>query len=124
MSYDINAPTDSLIISNSKGEKTMWVRVTSIRVSSGKADEMRKIYNEEIVPVAKQQKGNKGIYLLEPAGGQGEFLSCTAWETKEDADAYNGKYSGLVDKIRHCLTGEPTLKEYELKQQSATAAHS
>jgi heme-degrading monooxygenase HmoA len=100
----------------------MWVRVTSIRVNSDKVAEMRKIYDEEIVPVVKQQQGNKGIYLLEPAGGEGEFLSCTAWETKEDAVAYGGKYKGLVDKIRHTLTAEPTLKEYELKQQSAAAS--
>ncbi len=99
----------------------MWVRVTSIRVNADKVAEMRKIYTEEIVPVVKQQQGNKGIYLLEPPVGEGEFLSCTAWETKEDSVAYGGKYKGLVDKIRHCLTGEPTLKEYEVKQQSAAA---
>jgi len=99
----------------------MWVRVTSISVKSDKINEMRKIYSEEIVPVVKQQHGNKGIYLLEPAAVEGEFLSCTAWETKEDAVAYGGKYKGLVDKIRHTLAGETRLKEYEVKQQSAAA---
>jgi len=96
----------------------MWVRLTFGKVQPGKLDEFRKIYYEELVPVAKEQKGLVDVFLLESTEDVGSFISHTAWETKADGEVYetSGTYQKLVDKIRHLLAEPPTLKIFEVKK--------
>lgn len=91
----------------------MVVRLTMFKVSADNTGEAKKIYNSEIVPEVKKQKGNTNAMLLESADGSGEFISFTSWENKEDADAYHssGKYKELVAKIQG-LISTPVLKTY------------
>ena len=95
----------------------MWVRLTFVEVRRDKLDELRKIYYEELVPAAKGQKGFKDAFLMESVGEEGEVISLTAWDTKENGDAYesSGTYAELVNKVRHTFAGPPTLKSYEVK---------
>lgn len=91
----------------------MVVRLTHFKVSAEHIDEVKKIYNGEVVAELKKQKGNTNVMLLEPIDGSGEFISVTAWENKVDADTYesSGKYKELVGKISG-LIGQPVLKSY------------
>ena len=91
----------------------MVVRLTSFKVSADNAEEAQKIYNQEVVPEVKKQKGNLDVRLLEPTDDSGEFISLTSWESKADADSYHssGKYKELVAKIQG-LIGQPVLKTY------------
>jgi heme-degrading monooxygenase HmoA len=102
----------------------MWVRQTTIVVQPDKIDELKKIYNEEVMPLAKARPGNLAMYLLEPADGENEFISYTLWDTRENADAYasSGTYKALVDKVRHCVVGDPALREYQVEDTGNTAA--
>ena len=79
---------------------------------------MRKIYNEQIVPVVKAQKGNVDIFLMEPVDTEDSIISYTAWESKSDGDTYenSGTYSEMVDKVKHLLAGELKLKSYKVKK--------
>ncbi len=92
----------------------MVVRLTHFNVSTDDTDEVKKIYNQDVVPEVKKQKGNTNVMLLEPVDGSGEFISVTVWESKADAEAYesSGKYKELVAKIKGKFTGQPILKSY------------
>ncbi len=102
----------------------MWVRQTTIEVQPDKIEELKRIYREEVMPMAKARQGNLGMYLLEPADGKDEFISYTIWDTRENADAYasSGTYKALVDKVRHCIVGEPTLREYQVEDTGNAAS--
>ena len=91
----------------------MVVRLTRFAVSPENAQEAKSIYQQQVVPEVKKQKGNTNVMLLEPTDGTDEFISITAWESKADADAYesSGKYKELVEKIKG-LIGQATLKTY------------
>lgn len=90
----------------------MIVRLTSFNVSPEQSEEVKKIYNQEVVPELKKQQGHVNVMLLEPIEST-EFISLTAWQNKADADAYesSGKYKELVGKIKG-LIGAPVLKSY------------
>ncbi len=92
----------------------MFVRLTHIQILPDQEKEATKIYNEQVVPAVKQQKGNIGIMLLHPATETGERISFTSWERKEDAEAYeqSGKYQELVGKVKHTFSKTPTLVSY------------
>ena len=92
----------------------MIVRLTRFNLSPEKAGEAKKIYELEVIPEVKKQKGNTNVMLLEPTDGSNDYISMTAWENNADADAYesSGKYKELVNKIREMITDQPDLKTY------------
>ena len=101
----------------------MIARLTFINVSSEDAEEMKRIYNEEVVPVVKNQKGNIGAWLLEPTNSKDEYISLTEWISRADADAYesSGTYRAMVDKVRSKFRGSPVLRTYTVAESKIVA---
>src|SRR5688572_2923785 len=92
----------------------MITRLTFLNFSREKIDDLKKLYQEELMPIVRQQKGNLECKLLEPVDAGDEFISMTVWETPEDADAYqkSGIYKQLVGRVKDQLLTEPVLKVY------------
>ncbi len=95
----------------------MFVRLTFINFSPEEKDAVKRIFNEEIVPVLRKQKGLKNVRLLEPANSQDDYISMTEWESKADADAYenSGTYKELLEKVKDKLTKKAELKTYTVE---------
>ncbi len=92
----------------------MYVRLTYLKFLPGKVEEAKRIYNSELVPVVKKQKGNLDCKMLEPIDNADDYISMTVWDSKEDADAYqaSGVYRQLVDRVRDSYARDPVLKVY------------
>jgi quinol monooxygenase YgiN len=101
----------------------MFARLTFLKTLPENFEKVKKIYNEEIVPVVRAQKGNIGCWLLEPTNQEDDWVSLTEWTSSVDADAYHasGTYQELVDKIKPFYTGKPQLKTYNVAQTPVTA---
>jgi heme-degrading monooxygenase HmoA len=103
----------------------MFARLTFIKTSSRHSDEVKKIFNEEVMPVIRTQIGNIGCWLLEPTDSNDDYISLTEWRTPGDAQAYeaSGTYQMLVDKIKDYYTAKPILKTYNITEikMSSTA---
>ena len=95
----------------------MWIRLIQVKTQLDKMAEARKIYQEEIVPTVKAQKGNIDVFLMESMDKEGEVISFTSWESQEDGDTYeaSGTYVEMVNKVKHTFAGIPTLWSYEVK---------
>ena len=96
----------------------MWIRLIEVKIQHDKLGEARKIYNEEIVPTVKEQKGNIDTFLMESKDRPGMVISFTSWETQENGDAYekSGTYVKMTNKVKHTFGGMPTLWSYEVKK--------
>ena len=70
------------------------------------------------MPTVKAQKGNRDIFLMESTDREGEVMSFTAWNRREDGYAYeaSGTYAEMVNKVKHTFAGTPTLWSYEVKK--------
>ena len=92
----------------------MFVRLTYLGFLPEKIDEAKKIYNDELVPVVKRQKGNIDCRMLEPVDMEDDYISMTVWDNKEDAAAYqaSGIYKQLVEKVQALYSKNPVLKVY------------
>ena len=92
----------------------MIVRLTFLGFLPGRADEVKKIYERDITPVLKQQKGSLGCKLLEPTDSADDYVSMTMWETEEDAIAYHsgGTYYELLSKVKNDLAKDAVVKFY------------
>lgn len=93
----------------------MHVRMTAVKPHADLIEEMKAIYNAEVVPVVTQAHGNMGAYLLEPDQAGDEYISVTMWDDRANAEAYeaSGLYKEMVDKVRHTFAERPTLRLYE-----------
>jgi len=96
----------------------MVVRLTFCKFFPERIAEARKIYNEQVIPVVKRQKGNMGCRLLEPTGKTDDYISVTEWKTKADSDAYHasGVYKKLVNKLDGFFMKLPELKTYKVEE--------
>ena len=92
----------------------MIARLTFFGVHPKDADELKKTYNEEIVPVIRAQHGNMGAWLLEPKDENDDYISLTEWISTADAEAYesSGTYRRLVDQVKDRFRSAPVLKTY------------
>ena len=58
----------------------MIVRLTFISFLPQNVEQAKRIYNEQVVPVVRKQKGNLDCRLLEPTEKGDEYISMTTWE--------------------------------------------
>jgi heme-degrading monooxygenase HmoA len=75
-------------------------------------------YRDEVWGVLARQKGHRFHHLLESADVPGEGVSVTAWDSREDAEAYerSGAYDELAAKFRNFYTGPERLASYEVHE--------
>ena len=101
----------------------MFARLTFINVPQNRVEDLRRIYNEEIVSVVKQQKGNVGAWLLEPTDNADDFISLTEWVSESDARDYetSGTFKMMIDKIKDMYTIKPIVKTYNIAESKVTA---
>jgi heme-degrading monooxygenase HmoA len=94
----------------------MFARLITISVQTDYVEELKRVFNDEIVPFMKSQKGNLGISLLELSDNNDDFISLTQWVSKSDAEAYklSGTHRTLVDKLKDTYKNKPVLKSYNV----------
>ena len=92
----------------------MIARLTYFGLNQKDVEDLKRIYNEEVMPVIKKQKGFLGAWLLEPTDPKDQYISLSEWVSQADADAYeaSGTYKQLVGKVKDRFTGDPVLKIY------------
>ena len=98
----------------------MYVRMTFFKLRQGRMQELRDLYNKEVVSAHKSHKGIRFVHLLESLDNKDEGISITAWDTKADVEAYekSGDYEKLVAKFKNMYAEEPLLKSYEVTASS------
>ena len=92
----------------------MFARLTVVQAMPDKIDEVTKIFEESVVPVAKSQKGYKGVYLLVDRK-TGKGVSISLWDSEEDAIAneQSGYYQEQVGRFKDFFTAPPVQEGYE-----------
>jgi heme-degrading monooxygenase HmoA len=94
-------------------EVAMFARVTVIQGRTETMDQATKIFNESVIPAAKQQKGFKGaLFMSDPVTGKG--MSITMWDSEEDLKAgeSSGYFKEQIAKFAPLLAGPPTRDVY------------
>ena len=97
----------------------MFVRMTFIKNDLDSLEAVRALYNsDEVSGVLDRQKGHRFHYLLESVDDVTEAVSLTAWDSREDAEAYerSGAYEELLAKFSHFHTEPARLHSYEVRE--------
>ena len=93
----------------------MNARVTFATAEPAKVDEIIKVMRDSILPVAKKQKGFKGLFHLTNRN-TGKGMVIVLWNTEADMTAgeTSGYYREQVAKVAPLLSGPPTMEHYEV----------
>jgi len=97
----------------------MYARAVTIQVQPGKLDEAIRIFQDSVVPAAKQQKGFKSIWLLTDRN-TGKGLSVGLWETEADrtASETSGYFGEQLAKFGGLFAAPPITERYEVSVQA------
>lgn len=97
----------------------MNARVTIVQILPGKVDQAVDRYRDSVIPVANQQKGFKGAYLLTDRS-TGKGISITLWETEADMTAgeNSGYYQQQLAKFKDVFGAPPVRESYEIIVQA------
>jgi quinol monooxygenase YgiN len=93
----------------------MYARVVTVMIKHGKKAEGIQLFNEVLIPSARQQPGFKGARLLTDER-TGKALLVTIWESEADliASETSGYFSEQVAKFAPLFASAPVREVYEL----------
>lgn len=93
----------------------MFLRFTYLHFDAQKQSEAKSVYNNEVAPAIRKQKGNKEVLLLEPTDGGTEFISYSLWEDEAALKAFeaNAEYPPIIARIKE-LASQPPVQKYYL----------
>jgi quinol monooxygenase YgiN len=84
----------------------MFLRILSLKIKTGRMEEFRRIYLEEVLPVLKTIEGCRYATLTTSVEDKDESISVTIWDNRTALDKYEGEgaYTRLLDKVKHTLS--------------------
>ena len=97
----------------------MHARVVSMELLPMNVGEAVRIYQEVVVPAAKEERGFKGALMLTDSE-TGEGVSISLWESEEDmhASEASGFYHRKLDELDALFISTPVRKHYEVSVQA------
>jgi heme-degrading monooxygenase HmoA len=97
----------------------MYARVVNVEFKPDQLDEARRIVNDAVVPVLKQQKGFKNQFLLVQKETR-KAISINLWDTEADLTAFEKGplYREVLGKLAAVLAAQPDSEAYEVSIQA------
>jgi hypothetical protein len=89
-------------------------RVTSVAVKPEDIDESTRLFDESVLPAARQEKGFMGALLL--VRDDGRAMAIDLCDTLENlrANERSGFYQAQIAKFAEKIVGHPTREVYEV----------
>src|SRR5258705_3568121 len=97
----------------------MYMRTVVLTIKPGSMDEAIKIFQDSVIPTAKQQKGFVSVNLgTDRSANKAEIVGF--WETEADllASETNGFFQEQMAKLGTTFAAPPVRTVYELNAQS------
>jgi heme-degrading monooxygenase HmoA len=96
----------------------LYARVVSMEMLPIDVGKAVRIYQDRVVPAAREEEGFRGTLLLtDPDTGEG--LSITLWNSEEDmhASEASGFYHRKLSELEDLFISTPERKHYEVSAQ-------
>jgi heme-degrading monooxygenase HmoA len=93
-------------------------RVVSMEMLPIDVGKAARIYQERVLPAAREQQGFRGALMLTDSG-TGEGLSITLWSSEDDmhASEASGFYHRKLSELDALFISTPVLKHYDVSAQ-------
>ena len=91
----------------------MFARIVSVRLKSNMLSDYTRIFEKDILPLLRKQKGFKDeIRLSNPSSL--DVVAISLWENKANAEAYNtNTYPEVLKTFARLIDGTPKVQTFE-----------
>lgn len=85
--------------------KRSYLRILSLKINKGFEKEFTQIYNTEVLPALKAEKGCSHAFLVDNSEKKSEMISFSIWDDLNSVERYenDGKFISLLQKVDHTL---------------------
>jgi heme-degrading monooxygenase HmoA len=88
----------------------MFARNVSLRLKPNTLSEFTRIFDKEVIPMLRKQKGFQDEITFAAQGGL-DVVAISLWDTKEHAEAYNtAGYPEVLKTLDKVLDGSPKVR--------------
>ena len=96
----------------------MFARSVSFRLKPGRSDEFTKMFDKDVLPVLRKQKGFQDeIALVAP--GEEDAVGISVWDLREHAEAYaRDSYAGVLKTLQPLIEGTPQVRTYQVSSST------
>jgi heme-degrading monooxygenase HmoA len=95
----------------------MFAHSVTIRLKPNGLSEFNKIFENEILPLLRKQKGYR--YKMKMVTPNGDVVGISMWDHKEDAEAYHRAAYPEVQKLLSTVSeGTPEIQTYEVPRST------
>jgi heme-degrading monooxygenase HmoA len=92
----------------------MFTRIVTANLKPNRLNDFTGAFDKEVLPMLRKQNGFKDAFVLVGPSGT-EIRSISFWETKENAESYNGTtYPSVLKIVADVIEGTPQVKTYEV----------
>ena len=92
----------------------MFARVVSLQLKPNTHRQFSELFNKQIIPTLRKQQGFRDEMLFVDPGGP-EVLAISLWESKENAETYNGAtYAEVLKTLATVLDGTPQVRTLQV----------
>lgn len=96
----------------------MFARNVSFRLKSGRSAEFTQVFDKDVLPLLRKQKGFQDEIALVAPGGE-DAIGISLWDTEENAETYaRGSYAGVLKTLQPMMQGEPRVQTYEVSSST------
>jgi heme-degrading monooxygenase HmoA len=88
----------------------MFARNVSLRLKPNALSEFRRIFEKEVIPMLRKQRGFRDEIAFAVPGGV-DVVAISLWDTKDYAEAYNTSgYPEVLKSLDKVLDGTPRVQ--------------
>ncbi len=93
----------------------MFGRVVAVNTKEGKARQLAKTIQEQILPILQSQPGFVDEIVLLSDTDPDQVLALTFWESQQDAERYtHEQYPRINDLISHLVSSPPVSRTFNV----------
>jgi hypothetical protein len=96
----------------------MYARSVSFHLKPGRAAEFTKLFDNDIIPMLRKQKGFQDELAFVATGGA-DAVGISVWDLKENAELYaRGAYPGVLKTLEPVVEGTPRVLTYDVSNST------
>jgi heme-degrading monooxygenase HmoA len=98
----------------------MFARIVELTAKTGKARELVRMGNDEIVSIMRDQPGFVDEIILQSQDDPNRLLALSFWRTRRDADTYNlESFPRITEMIRNLVEIPPQVRTFDVTTSTA-----
>ncbi len=98
----------------------MFARIVELTAKTGKARDLVRMGNDEIVSIMRDQPGFVDEIILQSQEDPNRLVAVSLWRSRKDADIYNREsFPRIIEMFRNLVEVPPVVRTFDVTTSTA-----